>query len=153
MEERFFLIFISIGLFMILLELLMGLFTGFDLVFLGSAFIIGGLISWPFHSWILALVLTMLICLAYIALGRRYVHRWSAVKKEITNIDGIIGLKGVVLREISLSNIGLVKVGNEEWRARAETVIERGAAIKVIGISGVTLSVEKFKGGDSWNQD
>jgi membrane protein implicated in regulation of membrane protease activity len=151
MEEGFFLIFIGIGLVMILLELLMGAFTGFDLVFLGSAFIIGGLISWPFHSWILALVLTMIICLAYIALGRRYVHRWSAVKKEITNIDAIIGLKGIVLQGISLGNAGLVKVGNEEWRAKAETEIEQGAPIKVIGISGVTLSVEKYKGDDSWN--
>ena len=151
MEEWFFLIFIGIGLVMILLELLMGMFTGFDLVFLGSAFIIGGLISWPFHSWMLALVITMIICLAYIALGRKYVHRWSAAKKEITNIDRIIGLKGVVLQDISLSNTGLVKVGNEEWRARAETAIEQGAVIKVIGIKGVTLSVERCKGGDSWN--
>ena len=148
MEASVLLIFIGIGLAMILLELVMGAFTGFDLVFLGSAFIIGGLVAWPFHSWILALVLTMIICLAYIALGRRYVHRWSAVKKEITNIDGIIGLKGVVLQPISLSSTGLVKVGNEEWRARAETAIEPGSMIKVIGISGVTLSVEKYKGGD-----
>jgi len=151
MEEWFFLIFIGIGLAMILLELLMGMFTGFDLVFLGSAFIIGGLISWPFHSWMLALAITMIICLAYIALGRKYVHRWSAVKKEITNIDRIIGLRGVVLQDISLSSAGLVKVGNEEWRARAENAIEQGAVIKVVGISGVTLSVEKFKGGDSCN--
>jgi membrane protein implicated in regulation of membrane protease activity len=151
MEEWFFLIFIGIGLVMILLELLMGMFTGFDLVFLGSAFIIGGLISWPFHSWMLALGTTMIICLAYIALGRKYVHRWSAVKKEITNIDRIIGLKGIVLQDISLGNAGLVKVGNEEWRARAEIAIEQGSVIKVIGISGVTLSVEKCKGGDSWN--
>jgi len=151
MEEWYLLIFIGIGLVMILLELLMGLFTGFDLVFLGSAFIIGGLISWPFHSWMLALVLTMIICLAYIAVGRQYVHRWSAAKKEITNIDGIVGLKGIVLQDISLNNAGLVKVRNEEWRARAETAIEQGAVIKVTGISGVTLSVEKCKGGDSWN--
>jgi len=148
MEEWFFLIFIGIGLVMILLELAMGVFAGFDLVFLGSAFIIGGLIAWPFHSWILALVLTMIICLAYICLGRRYVHRWSAVKKEITNIDGIIGLTGVVLQDISLPNAGLVKVGNEEWRARAEIPLEKGTVIKVNGISGVTLSVEKFNGGD-----
>jgi len=53
-----------------------------------------------------------------------------------------------VLRDISSPSFGLVKVGNEEWRARAETPLEQGAAIKVIGISGVTLSVEKYKGGD-----
>jgi membrane protein implicated in regulation of membrane protease activity len=148
MEASGLLIFIGIGLAMILLELMMGGFAGFDLLFLGSAFIIGGLIAWPFHSWTLAFVLTMIICLAYIALGRKYVHRWSAIKKEITNVDRTLGLKGVVLKPVSLGNAGLVKVGNEEWRARAETEIEQGAMIKVIGISGVTLSVEKCKGGE-----
>jgi membrane protein implicated in regulation of membrane protease activity len=145
------LIVIGLGLVLLLLELLMGGFAGFDLVFLGSAFIIGGLISWPFGSRMLAIVLTMIICLAYIALGRRYVHRWSAAKKEITNIDAIIGLKGIVLQDIPLGDIGMVKVGNEEWRAKSETAIVQGATIKVIGIRGVTLSVEKYKGDDSWN--
>ena len=47
------LIFIGIGLLMVLLELIVGVETGLDLVFLGSAFIIGGLVTWPFHSWVL----------------------------------------------------------------------------------------------------
>ncbi|NLV31812.1 MAG: NfeD family protein [Acidobacteria bacterium] len=148
MQDSYLLIFIGIGLALVLLELLMGLFTGLDLVFIGSAFILGGLISWPFHSWVLALLATMAICVAYIALGRKYVHRWSAVKKEISNIDRIIGLKGVVLQAIPAGGTGLVKVGNEEWRARAETAIEPGAAIEVTGISGVTLRVQKCQGGN-----
>ncbi|MBN2337569.1 MAG: NfeD family protein [Acidobacteria bacterium] len=148
MQDWYLLIFIGIGLALVLLELLMGLFTGFDLVFLGSAFILGGLISWPFHSWVLALVATMVICVAYIALGRKYVHRWAAVKKEISNIDRIIGLKGIVLHAISAGTPGLVRVGNEEWRARAETAIEQGAMIEVTEISGVTLRVKKCQGGN-----
>ena len=141
------LIFISIGLLMILLELIVGVATGLDLVFLGSAFIIGGLVTWPFHSWVLTLILTLLICIAYLALGRRYVHRWAATRKEKTNIDAIIGRQGIVLQSITPGVNGLVKVGNEEWRARAEDSIEKGEMIVVIAISGVTLNVEKLKGG------
>ncbi|MFC1911765.1 NfeD family protein [Chloroflexota bacterium] len=141
------LIFIGIGLLMILLELIIGVGTGLDLVFLGSAFIIGGLVTWPFHSWVLTLIITLVICIAYLVLGRRYVHRWTATRKEKTNIDAIIGKNGIVLQRLTLGVNGLVKVGNEEWRARAEESIEKDEVIVVTAISGITLNVEKFKGG------
>ena len=141
------LIFIGIGLLMILLELIVGVGTGLDLVFLGSAFIIGGLVTWPFHSWVLTLIITLVICIAYLALGRRYVHRWTAVRKEKTNIDTIIGKKGIVLQTLTPGVNGLVKVGNEEWRAMGDESIEKGEVIVVTAINGVTLNVEKDKGG------
>ena len=141
------LIFIGIGLLMILLELIVGVETGLDLVFIGSAFVIGGLLTWPFHSWVLTLIVTLVICIVYLAIGRRYVHRWTAIRKEKTNIDAIIGRKGIVLQSLTPGVDGLVKVGNEEWRARAEESIEKGEAIVVTAIIGVTLNVEKYKGG------
>jgi membrane protein implicated in regulation of membrane protease activity len=141
------LIFIGVGLLLILLELIVGVETGLDLVFLGSAFIIGGLVTWTFFSWVLTLVITLVICIVYLVLGRRYVHRWTATRKEKTNIDVIIGKKGIVLQSISENVGGRVKVGNEEWRAKAEESIEIGEKIVVTAISGVTLNVEKYTGG------
>jgi inner membrane protein len=141
------LVFISIGLVMVLAELLLGVYTGLDLVFLGSAFVIGGLVTWPFYSWVLTLVVSLLICVLYIAIGRRFIHRWTATRKEKTNIDAIIGKRGMVLQGITPLVSGLVKVGHEEWRARAAENIEQGEEIVVTGVSGVTLSVERAKGG------
>jgi membrane protein implicated in regulation of membrane protease activity len=141
------LIFICLGLVMVLLELLVGVDTGLDMVFLGSAFIIGGLATWPAYNWVLTLVITCVICVAYVGLGRRYVHRWRATKKEKTNIDTIIGKKGRVLQSIVPNDHGLVKVGNEEWRARAAERIEKGEEIEVTDVQGVTLTVIKNKGG------
>ena len=142
------LIFAAVGLLMVLLELIVGVETGFDLVFLGSAFILGGLVTWPFSSWILTVIITSVICVAYVALGRRYVHRWKASGKSKTNIDAIISRIGVVMKDITRTNDGLVKVGNEQWRARAEEDIKEGDEIIVTGVSGVTLIVEKTKGGN-----
>ena len=147
-DQWFWLIFIGIGLFLALLELIIGIITGFDLVFLGSAFVIGGLITWPFHSWIATLVVTLVICLAYLALGRRFVHRWAAGRQQQTNIDAIIGRQGIVLQSIIPPGFGLVKIDNEEWRARSEQVIEKDEIIIVTEIRGVTLTVEKSKGGN-----
>ena len=142
------LVFVIVGLLLVLLELIVGVETGLDLVFVGSAFIIGGLVTWPFDSWLLTVIVTSIICVAYVALGRRYVHRWTAVKKAITNIDAIIGRQGIVLKSIARNVDGLVKVGNEQWRARAEEDIKKGEEIVVTSVSGVTLIVEKIKGGD-----
>jgi len=140
--------FIIVGLLFVLLELVVGVDTGLDLVFLGSAFIIGGLATWPSHSWLITAIVTTIICIAYVAVGRRYVHRWTATSKSRTNIDAIIGREGIVLRDISKNIDGLVKVGNEKWRARAEEDIKKGEEIIVTSVSGVTLIVEKIKGGD-----
>lgn len=142
------LIFVVLGLLLILLELIIGVeATGFDLVFLGSAFILGGLVTWSAHSWVVTLVVTSVICAAYIFIGRRYVHRWTAVRKSKTNIDAIVGRTGIVVRSISRSIDGRVRVGNEDWKARATEDIEEGIEIVVTGVSGATLIVERTKGG------
>lgn len=142
------LVFVIIGLLLILLELVIGAgTTGFDLVFLGSAFVLGGLVTWPAHSWVVTIVVTSVICIAYIAIGRRYVHRWAAVRKSRTNIDAIVGRTGTVLRSISRNADGRVKVGNEDWKARATEDIEEGTEIVVTDVTGATLIVERSKGG------
>ena len=142
------LIFVIVGLLFALLELIIGVETGLDLVFIGSAFIIGGLVTWAFYSWPWTVIITSIICVAYVALGRRYIHRWTMVKKAKTNIDASIGRQGIVLKSIAKNVDGLVKVGYEQWRARAEEDIKQGDEIVVTSVSGVTLIVEKIKGGD-----
>jgi membrane protein implicated in regulation of membrane protease activity len=140
------LIFIIVGVVMATLELIVGINTGLDLVVIGSTFIIGGFVGWIFHSWVLVLIITGIICVVYLAIGRRYVHRWTAVAKEKTNIDAIIGSSGIVIKNITDNTDGLVKVGKEEWRARSDEYIEAGEEIIVRSISGVTLAVTKKRG-------
>ena len=141
------LIFVGVGLMLVLLELIVGIETGLDLVFIGSAFILGGLVTWPFNNWLVTLIVTSVICVAYVALGRRYIHRRIAVRKTITNIDAIIGQRGIVLKSIARNVDGRVRVGYEQWRARAEEDIKEGEEIVVASVSGATLIVEKNKGG------
>ncbi len=142
------LVLVIVGLLFVLLELIIGVETGLDLVVIGSAFILGGLVTWSFHSWLPTVIVTGVICTAYLALGRRYVHRWTVVGKAKTNIDAIIGKEGIVLKSIAKNADGLVKVGNEQWRARAEDDIKKREGIVVIRVSGVTLIVEKIEGGN-----
>jgi len=142
------LIFIGVGLIMILLELIIGIETALDLVFTGTACILGGLITLPLNSWVWTIIITVIICFIYIVAGRRYVHKRMAIAGEKTNIDAIIGRTGIVKKDISRTNDGLVKVGYEEWRARSEEDIKEGEEITVTGISGATLIVNKTEGGN-----
>ena len=148
LDSWMWLIFIGVGLVLILLELIIGIETGLDLVFIGTAFVLGGLITMTMNSWVWSAIITGIICAIYIVAGRSYVHRRMAVAKEKTNIDTIIGKTGIVQKDIGKSNDGMVKVGYEQWRARAEEDIKEGEGITVTGISGVTLIVKKTEGGN-----
>ena len=142
------LIFVGVGLFLVILELIIGVETGLDLVFIGSAFILGGLISWPFQSWVLTVVVTSVICIAYVVVGRKYIHRWTAVKAQKTNVDALVGRQGIVLKSIAKNADGRVKIGTERWKARAEEGIKEGDEIVVISVNRNTLIVEKTEGGN-----
>ena len=142
------LIFIGVGLVLIIMELLLGIDTGLDLVFIGTAFVLGGLITLAIHSWVWTAIAAGIICVIYVVIGRRYIHRRIAVNSAKTNIDTIIGKTGIVQQDIEPTKDGLVKVGYEEWRARAEEDIKEGEEITVTGISGATLTVKKTEGGN-----
>lgn len=141
------LIFIAAGLALILLALILGIEEGIDMVFIGSAFILGGLITLAMQNWVWTAVAAGAICIIYFVIGRRYVHRRIAFKGEKTNIDRIIGKNGIVLQDITMHDYGLVKIGMEEWRASSDEEIKEGEEIVVTGISGVTLTVKKREGG------
>ena len=141
------LIAVGAGLVLIILELLLGVDTGLDLVFIGTAFVLGGLITLGLHSWVWTVITSGVICILYVFLGRRYIHRRTAVPLSKSNIDTIIGKSGIVEQGISLGKDGLVKVGNEQWRARSEVPIGTGEMITVTGIKGVTLEVKRTEGG------
>ncbi len=143
------LVFVIIGLLLIVIEAIIGVEAGYDLVMIGSAFVIGGLVTMPFNSWLVTSVIVSVVCVAYVALGRKYVHRIKTVDAARTNVDAIIGKRGVVLQSIARNMDGVVKVENERWRARSEDSISEGEEIIVTGLSGVTLLVNKpDNGGD-----
>ena len=147
-NEWLWLIFLCTGLVFVILELMVGVETGLDLVILGSVFAIGGLVTWPIESWPATVVIISVLSIAYMLLGRKYVHQRMLFKEEQTNIDTIIGKEGIVLKDIKDYAHGLVKVGYEEWRAKAEEEIPAGTEIVVTEIEGVTLTVKRNIGGD-----
>ena len=62
------------GALLILVEVAFGGFAGFDLVLIGSAFLLGGGIGLLTHSPVVGLVVASALCVGYIAIGRRWVR-------------------------------------------------------------------------------
>jgi len=140
-------IFVVVGLLMILTELIVGVETGLGLVIVGSILVLSGLVTIPFHSWVVTAVSASVLCVVYFFFGRRFIHlrRW---KGEIrTGADALIGESGIMTHPITKITDGSVKVRNQEWRAGAEEDINEGEEIVVVGIRGTTLIVKK-EGGD-----
>ncbi len=63
-------------------------------------------------------------------------------KKQPTNADRIIGMKGVVTEDI-IENTGEVKVDGKKWTAYSDDSLKKGDGVVVLEINGVKIKVEK----------
>jgi membrane protein implicated in regulation of membrane protease activity len=133
------------GAVLVLVEVLLGGFAGFDLVLIGSTFVLGGVVGLVTKSPGLAYATAAVLGVLYIAVGRRMVReRLSVSRKHMSNVDAVLGQQGIVQRRVGAHEPGLVKVGDEVWRALPVSgagPFETGALITVAGVDGVTLQV------------
>lgn len=67
------------------------------------------------------------------------------VRKEKTNLDRIIGMKGVVTEHIDDLKIGEVRVDGKHWSATSKTPLEKGEVVKILKINGVKIEVERWE--------
>ena len=137
------------GALLILIEVLLGGFMGFDLVLIGTSCAIGGAIGLWLGSTTVGFLVAAVMCLLYIAAGRRWMRRRIHVRSLPSNTDAVIGQSALVLAPLSRHHPGQVRVHGEVWRAipspgDAEP-IEPGSEVLVEGIDGVTLQVRRAR--------
>jgi len=73
-------------------------------------------------------------------------YLWRHESGESSNVEALIGTSGFVTEEIDhIANTGRVKIGGEEWSARAnpERLLEKGNKVIVVGISGCKVIVSE----------
>ncbi len=136
--------FIIVGLLFILLELFIGIQTGFDLVLIGSILIISGFAGIATDSNSLTLSLASTLSIAYMLVGRNKIKRKITVLTHKTNIDKLIGASGIVVRSITPDTPGLMRLGDEDWRAVSQEVIYEKEKVEVMAVEGVSLVVKKI---------
>ena len=62
-----------------------------------------------------------------------------------TNIDRIIGMKGLVTKDITKDNSGEVKVDGKLLTTYSDSNIEKGSLVRVLSINSVKIKVEKWE--------
>lgn len=145
MNERWNWILIVAGAALILAEVALGGFAGFDLVLIGSAFVLGGALGIVLHSASTGFVIASILCVLYILVGRRWVRARFQTRHASSNVDALIGLRGRVVVRVAPHEPGQIRVRDEVWRAAlapdAAQPLEPGAEAQVQAVDGVTLLV------------
>lgn len=67
------------------------------------------------------------------------------VRKEKTNLDRIIGMKGVVTEDISEMVVGEVLVDGKKWSATSNDNLKKDEVVRILKINGVKLEVERWE--------
>lgn len=140
-DTNYYLVIAGIGC--IVMELILGVATGFDLLLIGLFLIAGGVVGFLSSSFPFALVSSVVLSFAYILVGRQFVKKKLAINTKNTNVDSLMDKQAVVVKAISKDHPGQVKVEGEIWRASANKDIASGATVVIQSVSGVTLSVDE----------
>lgn len=136
-------LFIISGMILLFTELVIGLQAGFDLVLIGSILILSGIVGILTGNVTLMLILASVLSIAYIAVGRNMIRQKITVITKKTNIDKLMGSTGLVVRSITPDTAGIVRVNDEDWRATSSQVLYEKDQVKITGLEGVTVHVEK----------
>ena len=133
------------GIVCVIVELALGAMTGFDLALIGGSLAIGGGIGLFVASEKLGLLAAGGLSLVYLAVFRRWLRATLTVKNHPSNVDAVVGKTGLVTKRIALHEPGMVKVGDEVWRAELagaeDAPRDSGVAVTVESVEGVTLKV------------
>ena len=128
-------------------EVILGAATGFDLALLGIALAAGGGIGLLFGSAKVGLFSAGAFAFIYLAFLRRRIRSKISSPDRATNVDAVIGRSGIVTEPIAPHGSGMVRVGDELWRAtlanegEGAAAILPGAKVVVDSVEGVTLKV------------
>ena len=133
------------GMIAIVIELMLGVATGFDLFVLGVIFILAGTIGTMTGSFTIALWATIVLTILYIAIARKFIKQKLSIATTATNSDGLVGREAIVVKAIDKHKAGQVKIEGEIWRAEASTSLKDGEHVKIDSISGVTLKVKELR--------
>ncbi len=133
-------IWIIVGVICLIIDLLSA--TLF-MLWVGGGCFIAALVSWllPSIAWApwAAFVVSTSILLYF---GRPLARRLVEQDVVPSNVDSVVGQNGIVLEAIDpLTNTGRVRIGSDEWRARADERIEPGEKVRVQSIEGATAIV------------
>lgn len=110
--------------------------------FIGSA-LITLFLSFFIGNFTIQLSIFVVLGIIFLITTRPILIKYINKTKEKTNIDRIIGMRGIVIDDISNKEYGSVKVDGKIWTAYSKDSLSKGTHIKILKINGNKLEVEE----------
>ena len=84
---------------------------------------------------------------SFLVLRKFFVGHIPSMHKMRTNVVALIGKRGIVVRDFSFDEVGLVKIGGEIWSAQGQlkTSFSVGDLVEVVAIEGNRVLVREVK--------
>jgi len=140
-------ILLIVGVLAFAAEVVLGAATGFDLALLGASLAAGGAVGLLFGSAKVGLFAAGTFAFVYLVFFRKRIRAKLSAPHTPTNVDALLGRSALVTERIGPYAPGMVKLGDEVWRARlahedgSEPAREPGTTVTVDSVEGVTLKV------------
>jgi len=138
-------ILVILGSILILIEIALGGFAGFDLVLVGSALVLGGALGLFLGNTLIGFASAAVLAILYVLVGRRWMRARMRTHSVPSNVDAVIGAEALVMKRVARHEAGQVRVKDEVWRAlpasEALGPFEPGSVVHVESVEGVTLRV------------
>jgi len=131
-----------VGLLFILLELIVGIDTGLDLLLIGISLIIGGFVGY-YSTDVIGVITSILLSFGYLIIGRKFVKNKINAFSHHSNVDSLLGKNTIIKSWNENEDFGIVNVEGEEWRVKSSSRIVPGTKVSITNISGVTLDVKE----------
>ncbi len=136
----------------ILLGVILGLIeltsTTFVILWIAVAAVITGIVGFVMHNFIeqvvVFAVLSIVLLMVTRPLAKRYKNRGS---KFESNVQQLVGEKGIIISKIAPGKTGMVRVGSDMWSARASDtneLMEVGEWVRVKEVHSSVLIVNKL---------
>jgi len=109
-------ILILLGIGAIIIEVVLGAATGFDLFLAGLFFIAGGLVGRYSENETYAFVVIFVLAIFYIFMGRRIIRDHLSIGQTKSGVDNLIGKSARVVKTIRKGRAGQIKIEGEVWR-------------------------------------
>jgi membrane protein implicated in regulation of membrane protease activity len=141
--ETVVIVWLAVGIILIIAEVLT---FSFYLLWLGIGSLVAGLIAnFAPDMYYLQFAGGALVAIGLTIYTRSFTKRIRQSSGFIDKVEDLIGSKGVVLETIEPEGLGVVRVGNETWSAKAEEHIEQDETIVVTARGTSILTVEKWR--------
>ena len=112
-------------------------------------FVISGIVSlilsFFINDFIIQFSVFVILGILLLITTRSWLYKVFKINKYKTNLDRVIGMRGIVTEKITKNSPGEVKVDGKRWMAVSDKTINVDNDVKILEIDGVKLKVEKWE--------